>query len=142
MKQAKVINDAEMKRLLAVIDATRHSARNRCAMMLSYYAGMRVGEISKLTNGDVFDADGQVRDQILLKAAYTKGNHARSVFVSEKLNKELRRYSSSRSAMPDPANPLLMTQKHTSFSANTLCQLFGELYNKAGIDGATSHSSV
>ena len=33
-----------------------------------------------------------------------------------------------------------MTQKRTAFSANTLCQLFGDLYRRAGIDGATSHS--
>lgn len=38
MKQAKVINETEMKRLLAVIDAGQHSERNRYALMLSYYA--------------------------------------------------------------------------------------------------------
>ena len=32
-------------------------------------------------------------------------------------------------------------QKRAAFSANTLCQLFGELYRRrAGIDGASSHS--
>ena len=31
-------------------------------------------------------------------------------------------------------------QKGGPFSANTLCQLFAELYRKAGSDGATSHS--
>jgi integrase/recombinase XerD len=35
---------------------------------------------------------------------------------------------------------LLRSQKGGSFSANTLCQLFGELYRRAGIDGASSHS--
>jgi integrase/recombinase XerD len=30
-------------------------------------------------------------------------------------------------------------QKHTAFSANTLCQLFGELYKCAGITGGSSH---
>jgi len=140
MKQAKVINDQEMKRLLAVIDASQHAARNRCAVMLSYFAGMRVGEIAKLKIGDVFEQDGQVREQILLKAAYTKGNHARTVLVSEKLKKKIQRYAISLPQSSDNALPLLMTQKGTAFSANTLCQLFGELYRKAGIDGATSHS--
>jgi integrase/recombinase XerD len=31
------------------------------------------------------------------------------------------------------------TQKHTAFSANTLCQLFGILYGCAGITGGSSH---
>ena len=140
MKQAKVINETEFKRLLAVIDASQHAERNRCAVMLSYFAGLRVGEIAALTIGDVFDAEGQLRDQILLKAAYTKGNHARTVFVSKRLEKELTRFHKSLGELPTTDKPLLATQKRTPFSANTLCQLFGQLYSKAGLDGATSHS--
>jgi integrase/recombinase XerD len=64
MKQAKVLSEAELKRLLAVIDAGRHAPRNRVVVMLSYLAGMRVGEIAALKIGDVFDSDGKVRDQI------------------------------------------------------------------------------
>jgi integrase/recombinase XerD len=30
--------------------------------------------------------------------------------------------------------------RHTAFSANTLCQLFGILYKYAGIAGGSSHS--
>ena len=140
MKQAKVINETEFKRLLAVIDAAQHAERNRCAVMLSYFAGLRVGEIAALTTGDVFDAEGQVRDQILLKAAYTKGNHARTVFVGKKLQREIERFKVSGSRTLSPDTSLLLTQKRTAFSPNTLCQLFGELYRKAGLDGATSHS--
>ena len=140
MKQAKVINAAEMKRLLAVVDAGKHAPRNRIAVMLSYLAGLRVGEIAALKIGDVIDGDGKVRDQIILKAAYTKGNEARTVFVSQRLKRELARFKvSCNTTLPDDA-PLLMTQKHGPFSANTLCQLFGELYRGAGIDGASSHS--
>ncbi|MBN4083163.1 tyrosine-type recombinase/integrase [bacterium AH-315-B06] len=54
MKQAKVPNDTEMKRLLAVIDTGKHGPRNRCAVMMSYLAGLRVGEIAQLTIADVF----------------------------------------------------------------------------------------
>ena len=140
MKQAKVINDAEMKRLLAVVEAAQHGQRNRCALMLSYLAGMRVGEIAALTIGDVFDGDGDIRDQIQLKAAYTKGNHARTVFVGKKLMKELTLYKCALGEIPAADKPFLMTQKRTAFSANTLCQLFGDLYRRAGIDGASSHS--
>ena len=46
MKQAKVPNSAEMRRLLAVIDAGRHAPRNRVGVMLSHLAGLRVGEIA------------------------------------------------------------------------------------------------
>ena len=139
MKQAKVLNEAEMKRLLAVIDAGRHAPRNRLAVMLSYLAGLRVGEIAALKVGDVFDSDGKVRDQILLKASYTKGKEARTVFVGSKLAKELTRFRASLPSLR-ASDPLLRTQKGTPFSANTLCQLCATLYKRAGITGGSSHS--
>lgn len=140
MKQARIPKEVEMKRLLAVVATTRYAVRNRVAVMLSYYAGMRVGEIASLTISDVFEDDGNVREQIMLKAAYTKTGEARAVFVSKKLEKEIARYRPSLGNTLDPSKPFLPTQRGTAFSANTLCQLFGELYGKAGIDGASSHS--
>ena len=50
------------------------------------------------------------------------------------------RYRASAAGQPSNDAPLLLTQKRSAFSANTLCQLFGELYRKAGVDGASSHS--
>ena len=140
MRQAKVLTETETNRVCAVIDANKHAARNRMALMLSFYAGLRVGEIAALKYGDVFDGDGNAREQIQLKAAYTKGNSARTVFVGKRLTKELKSFNNSLSSQPSPSAPLLLTQKRTAFSANTLCQLFGQLYRKAGVDGASSHS--
>jgi len=140
MKQAKVPSDTEMKRLLAVIDAGKHAPRNRCAVMMSYLAGLRVGEIAQLMIADVYTTDDDIRDQIVLKAAYTKSNETRTIFVSKRLHNELERYKQSFTAMPASDKPFLITQKRTPFSANTLCQLFGDLYRRAGIDGASSHS--
>ncbi|OUR80375.1 integrase [Alphaproteobacteria bacterium 46_93_T64] len=140
MKQARVLNSMEMKRLLAVIEAGNHPVRNRVAIMLSYLAGLRVGEIAQLKVSDIYENCTSVREQILLPAGYTKGNDARLVFVSKKLKKELTTYQSSSVFPNKPTAPLLTTQKRTSFSPNTLCQLFGERYKRAGIDGASSHS--
>ncbi|WP_043745265.1 tyrosine-type recombinase/integrase [Paramagnetospirillum magneticum] len=139
MKQAKVLSEAELKRVLSVVANQRHAARNRVALMLSFYAGMRVGEIAHLKLGDVIDGDGRVKDQIVLPASYTKTAEARTVFVSGKLRRELERFVSC-STTTDRAAPFLVTQKATAFSANTLCQLFGQIYALAGIDGASSHS--
>ncbi len=142
MKQAKIPSDKEFKRLLAIISTERHAERNRMAVMLSYLAGLRVGEIASLMLSDVLDSQGQVRDQIRLRPEQTKGNQHRVVFVSKKLQKELDAYLSSIDLDIDVglSRPLLMTQKRRAFTANTLCQLFGELYRQAGIDGASSHS--
>ena len=140
MKQAKVLADKEMKRLLGVIANDRHSERNRLAVMLSHLAGMRVGEIAALKVIDVLDTQGQVRDQVQLNPAYTKGGVARTVFVNKRLQRDIRRFLDIFPALPAPESALLRSQKGGPFSANTLCQLFGELYRRAGIDGASSHS--
>lgn len=108
--------------------------------MLSHLAGLRVGEIAALTVRDVIDSEGKVREQIRLAAAITKGGHARVVFVSERLRREIERYRKSWEKERPAKAPLLVTQKRAAFSANTLCQLMAKLYRDAGLDGATSHS--
>jgi len=140
MKQARIPNSTEMNRLWAIIGAGKHAERNRTAMMLSYLAGMRVGEIAQLKVADIYDKSFSVREQILLPASYTKTNSARSIFVSKKLQKELVHYQQCHSFPNEQEKPLLITQKGTAFSPNTLCQLFGEIYKKAGLEGASSHS--
>lgn len=140
MKQARVLTEQEQKRLLAVIAQGRHAARNRMAVMLSYLAGLRVGEIAALTWNDVLDGNGEVREQVRLSAEITKGGHARVVFVNDRLRKEIERYRGGLGDVAKQKRPLLMTQKGTAFSANTLCQLMGLLYEQAGLEGATSHS--
>jgi integrase/recombinase XerD len=140
MKQARVLTDQEFKRVMAVVLQGRHAARDRAALMLSYYAGLRVGEIAGLRIDDIYDAEGAVREQVRLSSAITKGGHARTVFVNDKLRRELQRYRDTLGTSAKPDRPLIRTQKLTRFSANTLCQLFARLYAEAGIDGASSHS--
>lgn len=140
MKQARVLTDAEFKRLMAVVAQGRHAARNRMAFMLSYHAGLRVGEIAALTLADVVDRDSEVREQLRLSAEITKGGHARVVFVSARLRREIMAFLGEHGDNADRKRPLLVTQKGSAFSANTLCQLMGRVYMEAGIDGASSHS--
>jgi len=144
MKQAKVLTDTEFKRVLAVVSAGRHAARNRIALMLSHYAGLRVGEISYLKIGDVTLDDGSINDQLYLNPSYTKCGHSRTVFINVKLANELQKYVASLSALSarlrTPQSPLIQSQKGGAFSANSLCQLFAEIYTLAGLKGATSHS--
>lgn len=140
MKQARVPTDVEFKRLMAVVAQGRHAARNRLAFMLSYQAGLRVGEIAALRVQDVLDRDRSVRDQLRLSAAITKGGHARTVFLNDRLRREIERFLLGSATAPSPGSPLLVTQKNTAFSANTLCQLMGRFYRAAGLDGGTSHS--
>lgn len=140
MKQAKVLTDAELKRVLAVVAQGKHAARNRLAILLSHYAGLRVGEIASLTWDDVLHLDGNVRAQFALRAEHTKTNEARAVHLNGRLVKELASYKSCLTKKLAPTTPLIASQKGGAFSANSLCQLIGHIYAETGIAGATSHS--
>lgn len=56
--------------------------------MLSLLASLPVGEIAALRVSDLIDVQGQVREQLRLEAAMTKGGHARVVFLSNRLRRE------------------------------------------------------
>ncbi|WP_437871688.1 tyrosine-type recombinase/integrase [Methylorubrum extorquens] len=140
MKQARVPTEAEFRRLVAVASQGRHGPRNRAVLMLSYLAGLRVGEIAALQWGDLLDSEDKVREQLRLSAAVTKGGHARVVFMNTRLRREVEQFRSGLSVPPLSSQPVLITQKRTSFSANTLCQLMRSWYDQAGLDGGSSHS--
>jgi integrase/recombinase XerD len=140
-KQAKTLTAPEVRRVLDYIATRKHAQRNRAMLLVTYYAGLRVGEVAALRRGDVVDEQGKVRPEIRLDAAQTKGKHARVVFVPEKLRKELTTYVQAV-PQPNPNAALFATQKSgiNGFTANTLTQHFHHLYKRAGVDGASSHS--
>lgn len=140
MKQARVPTEVEFRRLAAVVSQSKFGPRNRMALMLSYLAGLRVGEIASLRWGDLLDGEGKVREQLRLSAAVTKGGHARVVFLNARLRKEVEQYRGSLAKSPAPLTPALITQKRSAFSANTLCQLMRGWYDLSGLDGGSSHS--
>ncbi|AQH00092.1 integrase [Burkholderia sp. KK1] len=139
MKQAKTLNDKELKQVLTYISLHWHAARNRTMLLLTHWAGMRVGEVAALKVGDVLNPDTSIRSEIRLAAEQTKGRQARTVFIGQRLRKELASYVATLKH-PSAGQRLFATQKRAGFSASTLCQYFHWLYRYAGIDGASSHS--
>ena len=141
MSQAKTLTAQELRRVLDHIATRKHAARNRAMLLMTHYAGMRVGEVAALRISDVLSANGTVRNEIRLDADQTKGSKGRVVFLSEKLQKELELYLAVYRPA-DHAQKLFFSQKRMKdgFDANTLCQYFHHLYRAVGIAGASSHS--
>lgn len=140
-KQAKTLTAQELRRVLDYIATRAHAVRNRAMLLMTHYAGMRVGEVASLRYADVIDTNGSVRDEVILDAEQTKGRYARVVFINAKLKKELEAYLRSY-PQTKPEDRLFYTQKKggLGFTPNTLAQHFHYLYRRAGIDGASSHS--
>ena len=137
---AKTLSTKELNRVLAIVADNRHAARNRIAVLLSFYAGLRCCEIAALKVGSVIDVMGNVKDEIRLTRHMTKGNRSRLIVVSARLQKELAAYIATLSDV-SPELPLIRSQKSNhAFSANSLVQVFSRIYNTAAVANASSHS--
>jgi integrase/recombinase XerD len=139
MSQAKTLTPQEVKQVLGIIALDKHAKRNRAMFLLTCWGGLRVSEVAILRYCDVIDENGIVRNEIRLLAAQTKGGVERTVYVNERLQKELQAYEKELTCAKT-TEPFFYTQKRKGFTANTLTQHFFWLYKKAGVNGASSHS--
>jgi integrase/recombinase XerD len=140
-KQAKTLTATETRRVLDYVATRPHAERNRAMFLTMLYAALRVKECASLRYADVLDAEGKIKAEIYLSAEQTKGSKTGTVFVSDKLRKELQAYVR---AVPYKSitDKLFYSQKRPAegWNSNTLCQYFHHLFRNVGIDGASSHS--
>ena len=141
MAQARTLDEPELARVLAHIEHGRHAHRNRAMLLLTHWAGLRVGEVAVLRWSDITNTDGVIKDEIRLLPDMTKGRHARTAFINAKLKAVLQSYA-DQARYVDRSYPFFASQKSvkSGFSANSLAQTFALLYRAAGIEGASSHS--
>lgn len=150
MAQARVLTDRDVKRVLTYIATRRTAARDRALLLTGLFSGMRAKELSALRISDVLGSDGEVRDEIHLKAEMTKGSRGRTVLLSKKVRDEIKHYLCERFKTKD-LHPILLTdtsralfgnQKNSvrGFTANGLSKHLGTLFAEVGIEGASAHS--
>lgn len=145
MRQAKVLNQDDLKRLLKIVQFTRYKERNRLIVMLSFMAGLRACEIAQLKVSDVLSVqtdNAVVKDTIYLKSFQTKGKSDQQVVVSEALRKEIGQYiNKNEYLLNNREGSLLRSQKtRQGFSSQTIQNLFRFLFKEANIENASSHS--
>ena len=139
MAQAQTLNVAQLRRCLKWIQTRRHTTRDTTIFYVSYYAGLRAKEIAALTINNVYDEQGNVRDDFVLSKSQTKGAKSRTVWINAKLRRQLELYRKHITCNA-AHQPLFQSQKGGAFSANTMAQLFLNIYSAAGFLGASSHS--
>jgi integrase/recombinase XerD len=139
MRQAQTLNEAQLRRVLHYTGSRRHPVRDRTIIMASFYAGLRAKEIAALSVGNVFDEAGAVREQFILSAAQSKGGQTRTVYLNQRLRRALLDYGDTIK-LTEPQQALFASQKGGHFSANTMCQLFLDIYKAVGLKDASSHS--
>lgn len=140
MRQAQTLNEAQLRRVLQYCQSRRHPLRDRTIVLVSFNAGLRAKEIALLTIGDIYDAEGAVREQFVLQGRQSKGGKARTVYLNQRLRAALKDYGAKHCVGRLCSAPLFESQKGGHFSANTMCQLFLDIYKACGLKDASSHS--
>ena len=141
MAKARTLESDELQSVLDYIATTKHAARDRCALLVSHLAGMRIGEISSLTIADVQDATGKVRSQVYLTPDKTKGKHARTVFINTRLQAEIADYLKTLD-ITNKEHALFYTQKNPKrgFTPCTMANHIKSIYLKSGAYNCSSHT--
>ena len=144
-RKAPVLTESQFRRVVAAAKSSTHPRRNLTLLYFSFSLGLRANEMSSLLVRDVLSPGGEVKDEVLLTKASTKGGKQRLVYLS---NKDVRRslveyikqrqVESRNGLRPDAA--LFLSQKGGRFSPNTMQMLFKRLFVLAGIENASSHS--
>src|SRR6478736_9109181 len=88
-KQAKVLNRQQVVAALRHVRRSRYPERDRVMIMLSVKAGLRAGEIAKLTWPMLLDADGRIGNRIELHDSAAKKRSGRTIPLHSDLRRAL-----------------------------------------------------
>jgi integrase/recombinase XerD len=138
-KQAKTLTPTQVARVLNEVKLSRYPDRDRVMVLLSFNAGLRAVEISKVTWGMVLDAEGNVSDGLELRDRATKGaKGGRQVPLCGELRAALTALKGDETPAADSF--VIASERSEGLSAGTITVWFHRLYNRLGLKGASSHS--
>ena len=135
-KQAKILSEDHVKDLLAFAQASRYPIRNQVIVLLSAKAGLRAGEIAKLTWAMVLDADGQVDATISLQDVAAKQRSGRRI----PMHPELKRCLAAWKEFTSGDGPVVPSERGGAMQPISIVIWFANAYKALGLDGCSSHS--
>ena len=135
-RQAKVLSDLDVKQLLALARASRYPNRNRVIVLVSIKAGLRAGEIAKLTWPMVLSASGEVSTSIELEDRIAKKRGGRRIPIHADLRAAL--IALLRNSSGD--GPVVRSERDGHMTPVSIVNWFANAYRAIGADGCSSHS--
>jgi integrase len=135
-KQAKTLTKQQLAAALRRAGRSRYGNRDRAIILLSAKAGLRAGEIAKLTWPMIIDAQGRLSSQIELHDAAAKKGSGRTIPMHPDLSRGLRRLQPSDGA----DGPVIRSERGSALRPSSVVNWFARLYREVGLDGCSSHS--
>lgn len=135
-KQAKILSDDQVKRLLLFSDTNRNAHRNRVIVLLSLKAGLRAGEIAKLTWPMVLDPSGEIAPVIELRDHAAKKKSGRLIPLHPDLRAALGRWR----VLSSGRGTVVRSERGGPMTPVSIVNWFALAYRTLGMDGCSSHS--
>jgi integrase/recombinase XerD len=135
-RQAKTLCADDLRDLLTFASCTRHPIRNRVIVLLSAKAGLRAGEIAKLTWDMVVDASGRIGRLIELRDAAAKNGSGRSIPIHPDLAAALTSWRQVASI----SHYVIASQRGGAMTPLSIVVWFNRAFRNIGLKGCSSHS--
>jgi integrase len=135
-KQAKILSEDHVKALLLLASASRHPKRNRIIVLLSVKAGLRAGEIAKLTWDMILEPDGSMSVTIELRDGAAKMGSGRRIPLHPELRDALENLQTDILS----SRFVISSERREAMTPLSIVQWFARAYKKIGLNGCSSHS--
>jgi integrase len=135
-KQAKILSDQQTRSLLVFASATRNPQRNHLILLLSLKAGLRAGEIAKLTWDMVVGPTGEIGSVIELRDGAAKKKSGRLIPIHPSLRAALTAWR----RMTTGTGPIIQSERGGPMTPESVVNWFAIAYRAVGLEGCSSHS--
>jgi integrase/recombinase XerD len=135
-KQAKILSTEQIKRLLVFASTTRNPDRDKLIVLLSLKAGLRAGEIAKLTWDMVLGPTGEIGSVIELRDCAAKKKSGRLI----PMHRSLRTALAAWRKMTTGTGPVIRSEHGGAMRPVSIVNWFALAYQAVGLEGCSSHS--
>jgi integrase len=135
-KQAKILSQDNLEDLLLIAETSRHPLRNKIMVLLSAKAGLRAGEIGRVTWAMVTDSSDEIGRVLELPDAAAKKGSGRVI----PLHGDLRTALAAWRQGTQSAGPVIVSERGGPMTPQSIVVWFANAFRLIGLQGCSSHS--
>ncbi len=135
---ARVLETADVRRLLKHVRAHRYPLRSEALILLSFKAGLRACEVAGLDWTMVLKPSGQLDDQIAVARTIAKNGSGRRIPMNAELAHALAKL---HQACGRPrSGPVIQSERGSHMLPRSIVNWFAVIYRETNLAGCSSHS--
>lgn len=135
---ARVLEPADVRRLLRLVEHQRHSHRNRVIVLLSFKAGLRACEIAGVDWTMLLTSAHKVGGLLMIPPRIAKRGSGRSIPLHPDIRQALEVLHAQEGS--PCKGPIIRSERGDRMTARSIVNWFAAAYRELGLIGCSSHS--